>query len=160
MLELRRLTPDQWDQWRAVRLRALAEAPQAFGATLADWQGGNDVESRWRQRLVNVPFNVNAVVDDAAVGQVSAVPAELDGQVELLSLWVEPARRGHGIGEALIGAVVGWAEQRGATSVVLSVKRSNTAAVRLYERVGFVLTESSEGMAVDEQRMIRPSRRA
>ena len=32
---MRRIRPDEGDEFRAIRLRALAEYPEAFGATLA-----------------------------------------------------------------------------------------------------------------------------
>jgi hypothetical protein len=51
MLELRTLESDDWRLWRELRLGALAEAPHAFGSTLAEWQGPGDREERWRSRL-------------------------------------------------------------------------------------------------------------
>ncbi|MBU7600615.1 hypothetical protein JGS22_024025 [Streptomyces sp. P38-E01] len=38
-------------QARLLRLAALAEAPYAFGTTLAQWQGEGDRPDRWRARL-------------------------------------------------------------------------------------------------------------
>jgi hypothetical protein len=50
---LRVLTPDDWRLWRTLRLLALEESPEAFGATLAEWTGPGDAEDRWRGRLTN-----------------------------------------------------------------------------------------------------------
>jgi hypothetical protein len=33
---------------------ALAEAPEVFRSTLAEWSGGGDIEQRWRARLEDV----------------------------------------------------------------------------------------------------------
>ncbi len=122
--------------WRALRLEALREAPAAFGSTLADWQGAGDVESRWRERLASVAFNVIASLDLVPVGMVSGIgdPPE----IELISMWVAPAARGKGVGDRLVDAVIDWAKSQGASRVVLSVKVGNDSAVRLYQRHQFV----------------------
>src|SRR5690348_12584381 len=103
-VEIKRLTADDWQLWRVVRRRALQDAPEAFGATLADWDGELDVESRWRARLETVPFNVVACFEGEPVGQVSGTAPDDDGRVELISMFVAPEARGRGIGRALIGA--------------------------------------------------------
>ena len=42
-----------------------------------------------------------------------------------------------GIGTALLQAMLAWLGERGAAQVYLEVRRSNTAAIRLYHRAGF-----------------------
>jgi hypothetical protein len=81
---LRRLSPDDWLLWREVRLRALEDSPDAFGATLSEW--GAAGEDRWRSRLGTVPFNVVAVLGDDPVGQASGTELGDDGRVELVSM--------------------------------------------------------------------------
>lgn len=145
MIELRSLGPDDWQAWRELRLAALAEAPYAFGSTLAEWQGEGDREERWRGRLT-IPgsHNVVAVGGEGAraVGMASGVPDESPDAVELISMWVSPAVRGHGVGDRLIGEIVAWAVERGARTLRLSVMPDNRAALALYERHGF--TETGE----------------
>ena len=140
MTELRRITSQEWRLWREVRLRALAESPHAFGSTLAQWQG-EGLEPRWRARLDDVPLNVVALDGASPVGQVSGSVLAGDGRAELISLWVAPEVRGRGVGEALIGEVVRWADDEGAPAVVLSVKVGNAAAIALYGRMGFEPTD-------------------
>lgn len=53
-------------------------------------------------------------------------------------MWVAPSARGTSIGEAVIDAVVRWAERIGAQRVSLAVKDANSHAIALYERAGFV----------------------
>src|SRR5690349_14341050 len=101
-IHLRRIGIDDWALWRKLRLEALAEAPYAFGSTLADWQGQGDTEARWRGRLSDVPLNVIAEWQETAAGMVSATAPDPDGAVELISMWVAPAVRGYGIGDALV----------------------------------------------------------
>jgi ribosomal protein S18 acetylase RimI-like enzyme len=150
MTELRVLTPDDWRVWRELRLAALAEAPEAFGARLADWQGDDDREERWRQRLA-IPGAEDYVAYLAGrpVGMASGVPS--DGGVELISMWVDPAARGRGVGDALMAAVERYARARGAAVLRLAVRPANTSAIALYERSG--LTEAGEAAEDDERLM-------
>lgn len=60
MIRLRQIGADDWQEWRALRLKAQGGDPGAFGSKLADWQGDGDAEERWRSRLESVPFNVLA----------------------------------------------------------------------------------------------------
>jgi ribosomal protein S18 acetylase RimI-like enzyme len=141
MIELQTLTPEDWQTWRELRLAALAEAPYAFGSKLADWQGEGDRAERWRARLA-IPgsHNVVAVRDGRPVGMVSGVPTGDPGVVELISMWVDPAARGRGVGDRLLAAVEQWARQVGAGTVRLAVVPDNEAAIGLYRRNGFAET--------------------
>lgn len=133
---LRRLREEDWGLWRELRLAALAEAPDAFSATLAAWTGEGDKEERWRARLLNVPFNLVAELQGRPMGMVSCTQVE-DGEAELISMWVAPGARERGVGKALIAEVARWAAAEGADRLVLSVRTDNEAAVRLYARAGF-----------------------
>jgi ribosomal protein S18 acetylase RimI-like enzyme len=153
------LTADDWPVWREARRQALAEAPYAFGSTLAEWSGDGDYEERWRQRLEAVPFNVVARRSNRVVGMVSGTEPEA-GEVELISMWVEPDERGRGVGDALIRAVLEWAGRQGAEAVSLQVREGNEKAIHLYERLGFVDVGSAcePGDPYPERRMVRAVR--
>jgi GNAT superfamily N-acetyltransferase len=75
-------------------------------------------------------------------------------------MFVLPEARGHGVGEALIAAVLDWAGARNATSVHLWVTETNKPARLLYERCGFSLTGERQPLpsnpAVGEVAMTRP----
>lgn len=137
-IHLRKIGVDDWQLWRELRLEALAEAPYAFGSKLADWQGQGDTETRWRGRLSDVPLNIIAEWRGSAAGMTSATAPHPDGSVELLSMWVAPFARGHGIGELLVNAVVAWAREQQAARVALAVFEGNDRALALYRRHGFV----------------------
>lgn len=139
VIELRVLTPDDWADWRSLRLVALSEAPDAFGSKLADWQGPGDREERWRGRL-SLPgsHNVLAVLDGKPVGMASGAPGESDGVAELLSMYVDRPARGLGVGDLLIREVERWARDVfGASTLELAVAEDNAAALALYLRNGF-----------------------
>ncbi|MBM7414481.1 MULTISPECIES: GNAT family N-acetyltransferase [Nocardiaceae] len=141
-IELRRVTADDWEAWRSLRLAALAEDPHAFGSTLADWQDAP--ECRWRDRL-SIPGALDLVAFDAAVpvGLASGVPDVDDpDSAELISMWTDPAARGRGIARSLITAIARWAAASGAVTLTLSVMSENVAARRTYERSGFTASDT------------------
>lgn len=140
VVDIRELKPDDWEIWRRLRLDALAEAPYAFAARLTDWQGEKDTDAQWRGRL-GIPgsFNVAAVLDSEPVGMASGVPTD-DHVIELLSMWVAPAARGRGVGDALLHAIEREGRNVGAHTLRLRVADGNRAASELYQRNGFQYT--------------------
>jgi GNAT superfamily N-acetyltransferase len=163
---------------RALRLSALADAPMAFGSTLAEEQARR--EAVWRERAA-----LGAAGDDRAlyvaetdgrwVGMAAGVVEPPDPQsptapsapppdplVSLVSMWVDPARRGQGIGAALVDAVARWAQTRGARHLELWVTTTNDAAIALYRRCGFHPTGETQPLdhtpSVLEMRMLRDLR--
>ncbi len=152
-VQIRILTADDWATWREVRLRALAEAPDAFGSKLADWQGDNDREERWRARFDNVAFNAVAAANSRVVGTVGGIHRG-DGLVELISMWVAPEVRGSGVGEILIASGAEWAVSESVETMTLAVRRHNRHAIALYERAGFRLAGPNPDDA-EEDLMVR-----
>ncbi|MBH5338842.1 GNAT family N-acetyltransferase [Streptomyces pactum] len=150
MIGIRVLTADDWRRWRELRLAALAEAPYAFGATLAQWQGDGDREERWRARL-SIPGsrNVLALLDGVPAGMVSGVPGPRAGVAELISLWVGARARGRGVGDRLIREVEEWAVRERAEVLRLAVAHGNEHALALYRRHGFAPAGRPDAAAPD-----------
>ncbi|MGH8855729.1 MAG: GNAT family N-acetyltransferase [Telluria sp.] len=161
MFTIRRLRPDEGEAYRAIRLRALQDAPDAFGSTLALEQT-RPLEN-WTARLeqaassgIDCPLAAEA--DGELVGlawaKVDAVDA---GLVNLYQMWMAPQWRGQGVAGTLLRAAIAWAGARGARAVELGVNCANPAAIGLYARAGFVTVSSPypmrEGTTLMEQRM-------
>jgi hypothetical protein len=66
--------------------KALAEAPAAFGSTLAQWSGTGDHEQRWRTRLREVALNLALHLDGQPAGRLSATDPGTDGTVTFISM--------------------------------------------------------------------------
>jgi GNAT superfamily N-acetyltransferase len=133
-----RFLPDQWPLYRALRLACLADAPDAFGATLAEQQDWPDM--LWQMRL---QAGIDALDACPLLASCDGVPAglawgklEADG-VHVYQVWVAPAFRGRGLAGALLDAVIDWARAMHAGAVHLSVALGAAAANRLYLRAGF-----------------------
>ena len=67
------------------------------------------------------------------------------GDCTLEDLYVEPGARGSGFGRALVEAALESARERGCARVVLDTRDTNTAAVALYESVGFSSGRGPDG---------------
>ncbi len=77
-----------------------------------------------------------AQVDGEPVGAVGLKPFG-PGEAELKRLFVLPAGRGHGLGEALCRACVDGARAQGYTRLLLDTDRGLSHANAVYERLGF-----------------------
>jgi len=124
-MEARQAQGADWEALRQLRLRALADAPDAFASTLeAEVAFPAEV---WRQRAEGGPAAANFIARQGGLDiGLAAVFAEPDapGRMHLVSMWVDPGYRRRGVARALVGQVVRWAADR-------------TAARRLYEQIGF-----------------------
>ena len=141
MPAIRTLHPDDWSIYRDLRLRALADAPQAFGSTFAEEsQRTDDV---WAARLAAPALGSHLQGWPFAV-EVDGTPAGLawvkmeGAHASIYQVWVAPEARGRGVGAALLDAAITWARARKATEVRLDVTAGDGAAARLYRRMGFV----------------------
>lgn len=144
----RRLAPADWRLWRDARLASLADAPHAFGSTLAREERFGEAD--WRSRLSpDVGMCAIAVLDDQAVGTVGAyTPPDTDAPL-LVAMWVGADARGRGVGDALVRDVLSWAAHGGWARVDLRVADGNVPARNLFLRNGFVPSGRREALESD-----------
>lgn len=141
---MRRLRADEAALFKTLRLRALADSPDAFANTYADASARPD--SYWQELTHSVTEPGRhamfvAEAGEAPVGLAFGLLGRDDpATAQLGGMWVEPVARGRGVGRALADAVLGWARERGFARVTLWVTEGNDGAIALYARVGFVQT--------------------
>ncbi|MFL6185941.1 MAG: GNAT family N-acetyltransferase [Actinomycetes bacterium] len=137
-MEVRQARAADWETLRELRLRALADAPDAFASTLQ--QETAFPEQVWRQRAEGGAASVNFIAYEGGAGigmaAIFAV-ANTPGRMHLVGMWVDPQHRRRGVAQALVERAVRWAEERQASEVLLWVADHNVPARMLYERVGF-----------------------
>ncbi len=93
----------------------------------------NSIASELDNRL---SYWLVAEVDSRVVGYVGS-QSVLDG-ADMMNLAVSPDYRRQGIGEALVEALVAHLKQKNIIVLLLEVRVSNTSAIALYEKLGFV----------------------
>jgi ribosomal protein S18 acetylase RimI-like enzyme len=142
---VRRLGAGEAALLRDVRLRALRDAPLAFGSTLAREEGyERELWERWAADSARGERQAIFIVEPAS-GMASGVIDDADPALaHLYAMWVAPDARGGGAGRALADAVVGWAAERGARRLTTSVTEGNAAAAALYAAAGFADTGRRE----------------
>jgi ribosomal protein S18 acetylase RimI-like enzyme len=138
---VRRLGAGEADLLRDLRLRALREAPMAFGSTLAREEAFEAQEwERWTAASAAGEDQATFIVEPAAGLAVGVLDSDDPLLAHLYSMWVAPQARGTGAGRALVDAVIAWAAERGARRLTTSVTQGNVAAAALYEAADFADT--------------------
>jgi ribosomal protein S18 acetylase RimI-like enzyme len=162
-LVVRPFAAHEWRLLRELRLRALAEAPDAFARTLAEEEGRAD--ETWGRLLaesIASPAACSLVAERGgepvglAYGRLADEAPEV---AHLYSMWVAPTARRAGVGRALVEAVAAWARGCDARRLVLGVTEGNTAAVRLYEATGFSATAEVTALRAGSPLRVRTMRR-
>jgi ribosomal protein S18 acetylase RimI-like enzyme len=155
--EVHAFAEDDWRAYRAIRLAALEEAPYAFGSTLERELTFD--EARWRQRLQgpSPAFHVLIGGEEAGLAGGLAPGVMRDdphvADAYLVQMWVHPSMRGRGAGDALVTRVIEWARAIGARALRLWVVEDNVAAIRLYERHGFIDSGERQQVREDDPRI-------
>jgi ribosomal protein S18 acetylase RimI-like enzyme len=133
---VRRLTPDDLDAMRAIRLEALRLHPECFGADLEIEEAFTP--EQWLARMATAA-TFGGFVDDTLSGiAVFARPrsSKTAHTGELGAMHVKAAVRGSGLAGALIDTIVDHAS-REVEQIKLTVNAENARAIRFYERHGF-----------------------
>lgn len=146
--KIRKLSPEDWCEYKTIRLESLRDAPDSFGSTLN--REASFTPEQWQARL-RVSKNIfdsvaySAIVDHSSIGLVSCVVhASGDESAHLYQMWVSPGFRNGGVGTALLEHAKLWANDRGVRSLLLSVTKSNSEAISLYRAAGFMPVGKTE----------------
>jgi ribosomal protein S18 acetylase RimI-like enzyme len=137
MTEIHEVT--DWRALKWVRLRALADSPNAFMATYEREAAFEDDE--WRAKLHDADWFV-AREDGEVIGVVGLVigrPPEGARYIE--STWVDPDHRRQGVLRSLVARLVGIGREAELDSLYLWVVGDNEVAAKAYARLGFEETE-------------------
>lgn len=146
-ISVRVLDESEWPLYRDIRLRALAESPGSFTATLAD-EADRD-EQFWRDRMTR-SYRLLAERGEVPQGIASLGPDEQDpAQGEVFGLYVVPEARSTGVSWRLVEATADLAIQAGYTQLYYWVGTDNARAIGFGKNFGFSTT--------DRRRPARPS---
>jgi RimJ/RimL family protein N-acetyltransferase len=136
---IRRLGPDDAHDYRALRIRALWEFPEAFTSSFEEDEK-QPIET-WEVRLggENMIF-WGAFEGDTLCGMVGLERerrAKNRHKGTVIGMYVSQEYFGTGMGKALIDALLDGARELGLELLVLTVTEGNTVATNFYEAAGF-----------------------
>lgn len=142
-ISIERITYENARAFKAVRLRALLDAPHAFGSTYERESKFSDAEWLARIERSNGDTGVGFLAMD------DGVPCGIAGalldiatrqRAELVSMWIAPSHRRRGAGRLLVSEVCAWTHSRGLAALYLMVTSNNQPAICFYEQLGFQRT--------------------
>ncbi len=134
-ITVRVLGESEWSLYREIRLRALAQSPSAFTATLAD--EADHGEAFWRERMTR-SYRLLAERDQIPQGIVSlGVYDEEPSAAEVFGLYVVPEARGTGVSWRLVEAAAALATQNGYVQLYYWVGTDNGRAIGFANNFGF-----------------------
>jgi ribosomal protein S18 acetylase RimI-like enzyme len=150
-----RLNPGAWQEFKVLRLEALATDPQAFEASYDELHTKPD--AYWTDQLQDVTegkgsWLLFAKRDQRLVGMIGAVITADRHIANITAVFVAEEARGWGIGTVLMSAILRELRQdRSNQRLRLYVNTSQTAARHLYDRFGFLIVKAERARYGDGQ---------
>ena len=148
-ITVRVLTDNDWREFRAVRLAALQEAPEAFVATYAEEAAQPD--EYWRD-LMGRADRLLAERDGVRLGVASLEMTQGDSQsADICDLWVTPEARNTGVASRLVQAAADQAIKAGRTKLYYWVSTENGRAIGFASNAGFRVTSQRRTAQVENK---------
>ena len=140
-----RLGPEDWRDYRRLRLEMVTDSPDAFWTTREQLEALT--EEQWRERSTDRTLHVRDA-HGRPVGTATVLTPDPDREAGLsaddallLAVYVVPVARGLGVVDLLLDAALELARaELGARRLVLHVYEHNTRAIAAYQRWGLTPT--------------------
>lgn len=138
-VRIRRIRPEDGPVLRDLRLRALADAPDAFGQPLEEAQRLPQREWDRNARQSSHGASRTWLIAESESRTVGLVQGRKRRPRTLLlfSMWVDPQDRRLGVGRDLIDSLEDWARGWHGSETILWVLAVNAPAIEFYRDLGF-----------------------
>lgn len=143
-IQIRAIVAEDVEAFRALRLRALREHPEAFGS---DYQTQSAFPPEfWQARVSSNLANPDQIVFVATDGDellgMTGIRRQHDSpktmhNAGIWGVYVAPEARGHGLADRLLAACRDWARTVGVRLIRLGVVVDNASALACYRRCGY-----------------------
>lgn len=160
---LRQLKLEDWQIYKEIRLECIQNTPWAFGARYADEVLKDDIY--WQDTINNPRRMIFGIFDNDKIiaiaglslpdtlskyatnqkissSQITVNNAEIEPEKWfIVSVYCTPQYRGQGYVEKILNYLITHHQQNYSGSLYLSVEVNNIRAIKLYQKLGFVIVE-------------------
>lgn len=150
MITLKRLTQDDWQTYRDIRLESLREEPLFFGGRIHIEEALTEAD--WRARLSGGRQNAVWCLcdDDTPVGLTGAVQQRDDPDGALLvASYIRRPYRGRGHSALYYQARIEWARGEGFKYIDVAHRKGNDASRAANQKAGFQYTHTESALWPD-----------
>lgn len=139
MINIRKLTIDDIEDYKSIRLELLRNHPENFGSDAEE--ESRFEESMWIKRLKNVNADSYGIYDGDDIVGVSVLVRNPRSKMRhfgtINSVYVKPSHRKAGLAKQVLLKIIDDANDYGLEFLRLSVVTTNQGAYKLYESLGF-----------------------
>lgn len=148
-IEIRQFKPEEWQTYKAVRLKALESDPRFFSASFDESRGLPD--QKWQEDLLSPDIAVFGVFRHGDVIGLTGIAIDRNDPAKetakLWGSWLEPQWRGKGLSRKIYETRLNWAKARPPVKrVTVSHRKSNAISKRANQRWGFKFTHAADAV--------------
>ncbi|TQP21872.1 GNAT family N-acetyltransferase [Vibrio cholerae] len=137
------LKPQDSQKYRELRLESLRLYPEAFGS---DYKTQSQLAKLFFEQMIEKESNdhimLGAFYNNELVGLCGLLFLEQSHSLELVQMYVSPNVRGKSIGQTLLTKAKSVLQDRNGDRLELTVYKGNLAAIKSYEKFGFIRVAS------------------
>ena len=135
-VEVALLSQNEWERLKAIRIRALIENPEAFGANLEEVQAqSKEVWLKLFEKEDYLVASINGV--DVGMLYIEALKGDHGATCWIGGCWTDPIYRGSGVMRALFNYIDNHAQEKDWVRQGLGVWIDNLLAIKAYKSLGF-----------------------
>jgi ribosomal protein S18 acetylase RimI-like enzyme len=141
---IKKLPIDNWNEYKELRLQSLKNNPSAFEDSYEKEKLLPNIE--WQKRLQATHDNTNwlffAKINYKLIGIIGATQLEIDKQnnsATLYQVYLDPHYRKQKIADKLLNSLIKTLQNNKISKVHLFVSQTQTGAIKLYQRCGFII---------------------
>ncbi len=136
MVQVSLLRPEEWERLREIRIRALIENPEAFGANLAEVKAqSKEVWLKLYEKEDYLVASINGV--DVGMLYIEVLKGDHGATCWIGGCWTDPKFRGNGVMRAIFNYIDKHAQEKGWIRQGLGVWVDNLVAINSYKSLGF-----------------------